>query len=603
MPESSISRRPPLLHVAQLVFNTPLLVLPEKLETVLAALGPRLAVDPASLRDLRQSGLFHGRPRLTWDDDEDDDDSPESNSGKKPYTVTQSGIAIIPVQGILMKKGGWMSALSGCSSYEGIGKAVSQAVSDASVTGLLLNIDSPGGTTHGCFELTDQIFKLRGKKPIFSVANDLAASAAYSIASATDRIFLTRTAGVGSVGVFCLHTETSALDAEIGVKYTYIFAGDRKVDGNQHEPLSSTARSSLQAEIDREYAIFTRTVARNRSTTIKAVTETQARVYFADNSIPLLADAVGTYDDALADLTSKATRGSVMMPLNSGSHGNSGIVQGVTEMPVEKQSVDTLRANALVAQKAVEEAEAAEKAEKAKQAAAPAQTEPNPPAQILMVERIHYTPSRRALVADPIRSVKTVGKSDPMDDGDSCDNPNHPEGCNHGEGYDSKRKAAQMPPPAPAPPAPPALRVDVSNDAAVEIAELCAIAGHPEMVVKFLSDRKTVAEARKALAELRATESTRTAVQSYFGAVSTDSLDQIQTAVESLVANSGGSLSRSKAMEKVLRSNPRLYKQYDNERTVAALTPMGMEAYVTAIVPRFAAMGLGTNVGEHPAAG
>jgi len=69
------------------------------------------------------------------------------------------------------------------------------------------------------------------------------------------------------------------------------------------------------------------------------------------------------------------------------------------------------------------------------------------------------------------------------------------------------------------------------------------------------------------------------------------------------VANSGGSLTRSRAMEKVLRSNPRLYKQYDNERTVAALTPMGMEAYVTAIVPRFAAMGLGTNVGEHPAAG
>jgi len=82
--------------------------------------------------------------------------------------------------------------------------------------------------------------------------------------------------------------------------------------------------------------------------------------------------------------------------------------------------------------------------------------------------------------------------------------------------------------------------------------------------------------------------------------VSTDSLDQITTAVESLV-NSGGSLSRSKAMEKVLRANPRLYKTYDNERTVAALTPMGMESYVNAIVPRFAALGLGTNVGEHPA--
>ena len=105
---------------------------------------------------------------------------------------------------------------------------------------------------------------MRGAKPMWAVANDLAASAAYALASSADRIWLTRTAGVGSVGVFALHADQSGLDGQAGVKYTYIYAGEKKTDGNPHEALSKSAKADIQDEVDRENDIFLATVARNR---------------------------------------------------------------------------------------------------------------------------------------------------------------------------------------------------------------------------------------------------------------------------------------------------------------------------------------------------
>ena len=68
---------------------------------------------------------------------------------------------------------------------------------------ILFDIDSPGGVADGAFDLTDEIFAARGQgKPIWAMANSLAASAAYAIASAADVVLLPRLAQVGSIGVW-----------------------------------------------------------------------------------------------------------------------------------------------------------------------------------------------------------------------------------------------------------------------------------------------------------------------------------------------------------------------------------------------------------------
>ena len=280
-----------LTHVASRFINCPLMIHPPKLEVIIKAIGPRLGIDPDAIwaRRVPMDATATLMARYM------------EAGGERDYAVID-GIAVIPVQGVLLKKESFMSAWSGCSSYEQIQRQVAGAVDDGGVRAILLDIDSPGGETAGCFDLADYIYSVRGIKPVYAVANDIALSAAYAIASSASRVFLNRTGAVGSVGVYALHVDQSGFDKELGAKYTYVFAGERKVDGNPHQPLSERARADIQDEVDREYGIFTETVARNRKVGTKDIVATQAAVVWADNALPLLADQVGIFDDAMNEL-------------------------------------------------------------------------------------------------------------------------------------------------------------------------------------------------------------------------------------------------------------------------------------------------------------
>jgi signal peptide peptidase SppA len=277
-----------LTHVASRFVNTPLMIHPPKLEVIIKAIGPRLGIDPeaAMTRRVPMDATATLMSRY------------EAAGDERDYSVID-GIAVIPVQGTLLKKESFMSAWSGSSSYEQIQRQMADAVADAGVSAILLDIDSPGGETAGCFDLADYIFSVRDQKPVWAVANDIALSAAYAIASSASKIYLNRTGAVGSIGVYALHMDQSGFDKDLGVKYTYVFAGAHKVDANPHEPLSERAQSDIQDEVDREYGIFTETVARNRKASKKEIVGTQASVQWADNAIPLLADEIGTFDDAM----------------------------------------------------------------------------------------------------------------------------------------------------------------------------------------------------------------------------------------------------------------------------------------------------------------
>lgn len=84
---------------------------------------------------------------------------------------------------------------------------------------------------------------------------------------------------------------------------TAVFAGDRKNDLNPHEPISSEAHAFLKAEVNRIYGLFVETVARQRGIEASAVRDTEAGLFFGQAAVAMgLADAVGTFDDALAQL-------------------------------------------------------------------------------------------------------------------------------------------------------------------------------------------------------------------------------------------------------------------------------------------------------------
>ncbi|GHT97238.1 hypothetical protein FACS1894126_0920 [Alphaproteobacteria bacterium] len=204
-----------------------------------------------------------------------------------------SGIAIIPIHGLLTKNCQFDSHFFVTTSYNEIHELVATALEDSKVNSILLDIDSPGGEVGGLFDLVDFIYESREAKPIYAFANDHAFSAAYAIASAASKIFVNRTSGIGSIGVIATHLDISEYDKKEGIKYTTIFAGDKKNDLSPHQPLSDDAISDLQKEVNRLYGMFVAVVARNRNVSSAQVKATQAATYFGTDSLSFgLADEV-----------------------------------------------------------------------------------------------------------------------------------------------------------------------------------------------------------------------------------------------------------------------------------------------------------------------
>lgn len=281
----------PLFRLADRIFGKPLCITRDKCDVIMQVLGPRLRYEAHVVPAVPLSSI--------WDDDEDDD--LEAAEGAKPYAVN-NGIARIAIEGTLVKRSSGLDALSGLTSYESLRSDIGAAMADADVQGICFDVDSPGGEASGCADLADYIYGLRGTKPMYAVCNDSMCSAAYWLSSSADRIYTTRDGMVGSIGVYMLHVDASAADAAEGLKYTYIQAGARKTDGNPHEPLSDAAEGKLQVEVDRVRDMFISSVARNRGVSADGLLALEGDVQFAQAAIPMLADRVGTYDDAVREL-------------------------------------------------------------------------------------------------------------------------------------------------------------------------------------------------------------------------------------------------------------------------------------------------------------
>lgn len=225
----------------------------------------------------------------------------------RPYVVT-NGVLQIPVKGMLLHDFPWAFG-SWATGYIYIQKAFERGMDDSAVRGIALVCDSPGGEAAGNFDCVDKMYARRGEKPVRAFAAEVAYSGAYSIASVAHKLMVTRTGGVGSIGVVTTHVDVSKAVEDAGWKITFVFAGKHKVDGNPFQPLPEDVRARMQARVDGLYSLFVATVARNRRLKEEAVRATEALTFTADEAVSNgLADGIGSLDDAVAafaaDLTS-----------------------------------------------------------------------------------------------------------------------------------------------------------------------------------------------------------------------------------------------------------------------------------------------------------
>ena len=211
------------------------------------------------------------------------DNNVRLGSYRGPYDVS-NGILTIPVKGLLLSKFSYQLG-NLATGYEYIMAAYKKGMGDKKVKNILLDINSPGGSSMGLKELA-QLFKAyRGRKMITAIVNYNAFSAGYFIAAQANQIIMQPSSMTGSIGVVATHFDYSGALEKEGVEVTFITGGEKKVDGNMYEPLSDSARNDIQEIVDKTYDYFVKEVSINRNLNYNDVANTEAGVFDAEDSI------------------------------------------------------------------------------------------------------------------------------------------------------------------------------------------------------------------------------------------------------------------------------------------------------------------------------
>lgn len=232
-------------------------------------------------------------------------------AGPRRTVATSGGVAVIPIVGTIIPRGNMLSESSGAVSAQSISRQLRQALADPEVGSIVLDIDSPGGQVSGVDELATEIYEARGQKPITAVANGLAASAAYWIATAADQVVVTPSGEVGSIGVLAIHEDISEMMKAEGVAVNVISAGKYKTEGNPFGPLDDEARGAMQSRVNEYYEMFVSAVARGRGVKKSDVRNGfgEGRVVGAKQAVSLgMADRVGTLDSVVSRLVGGRSR-------------------------------------------------------------------------------------------------------------------------------------------------------------------------------------------------------------------------------------------------------------------------------------------------------
>ena len=277
-------------HILHAVFNEPWALQPEMYATI------------CELVRFRASG-----GRLTADEIQHRIGAVPPRRG----AARSGAVAVLPLYGLLGQRMNMMMNMSGGTSTELFGKAFQQAIADPSVGAVIIDVDSPGGSVFGMAELWQTIMDARGTKPVVAVANSLAASAAYYIASAADEIVVTPGGVVGSIGIVAEHQDLSGAEERQGTKTTLISAGNKKVLGNPFEPLTDEARANIQEKVDTYYSMFINAVARGRGVPVSGVRNGfgEGDTVLAAEAVKLkMADRIGTLDQTIQRLLGSGRR-------------------------------------------------------------------------------------------------------------------------------------------------------------------------------------------------------------------------------------------------------------------------------------------------------
>lgn len=299
-----------LTRVASWAANTPWAISQEKLRAIAIALAIRVngvSAGPEQIRKAKSQKKKNCAMAV--------DAAGQRTALQNGAQAQSQSIVILPICGTICPRMHQIEDGSGGISCERVGRWLDQCNADSKVGGIVLDIDSPGGSSFGVSELAAKIRNVAASKPVLAVANHEACSAAYWLASAASEVGVTPSGIVGSVGVYMIHQCFARALQEEGIDTTMIQAGEFKLVGNPFAPLDKAAESRLQAWVNDTYERFVTNVATYRSKSRQHVEDQFGKGWILNSQAALqqgMVDRVGSFEDLVADFT-----GRVLSPVKS----------------------------------------------------------------------------------------------------------------------------------------------------------------------------------------------------------------------------------------------------------------------------------------------
>ncbi len=213
--------------------------------------------------------------------------------GRAEKLASDKHTALVEVAGVIDAKGN--------SSADNVTAALQGAFKDKKTQGVVLRINSPGGSPVQAGIIYDEIRRLRGLHPdipMYAVVEDICASGGYYIASAADRIYVDKASLIGSIGV--LMDNFGFVDAmhKLGVERRVFTSGDNKAFLDPFSPLEPRQVEHAKALLGEIHEQFIEVVRKGRGTRLKDSPELfSGLIWTGSKSIDLgLSDGFGSLD-------------------------------------------------------------------------------------------------------------------------------------------------------------------------------------------------------------------------------------------------------------------------------------------------------------------
>ena len=210
------------------------------------------------------------------------------------------------------------------------------AKEDPLVKGVILNVNSPGGSVYASERIANQIKALKeAEKPVYTVMGEMAASGGYYISAPTDRIYASNETWTGSIGVIIQSYSLQGLFEKYGIKEQNITTGKMKDAGSQGRDMSKEEKEYFKGLVDSAFDRFVKIVSEGRGLSEREVRKlADGRVYDGSQALANgLVDKIGDLDSAIGDMASENDLEDPMVIRNENIMGSfSSIFSKVTDL-------------------------------------------------------------------------------------------------------------------------------------------------------------------------------------------------------------------------------------------------------------------------------